>query len=329
MTFKREWEKFSEYTVVSDRDIRAIVTHALPARTLSAYEILPGGCANLNIKLSFTDQRDPHIAILRLYFRDRQAAYREQKIAQLVQSTVPVSQFYAVGDFERYRYALVEYIDGILLRDLLLDHPEESIGDIMHEAGTTLGAIQGYRFERPGFFDANLHVSDQFSAAELIDFIYGRLTHPKVIAQLGTPIIDTITNLIDRHRGHFPPGGMTHLVHADYDPANILVRKDGDKWYIAAVLDWEFAFSGPWLCDVANMMRYAHDMPPLYEQAFLQGITDAGLVLPEQWRITVDLLNLVSLVDSLAHGDPIQRPRQRDDIMKLIQGIIKRLSRSH
>ena len=59
MTFKREWEKFSEYTVVSDRDIRAIVAHTLPTRTLSAYEILPGGCANINIKLSFADQRNP------------------------------------------------------------------------------------------------------------------------------------------------------------------------------------------------------------------------------------------------------------------------------
>jgi len=324
MTFKREWEKFSEYTVISDRDIRAIVAHALPTRTLGSYQILAGGCANLNIKLSFADQQDPYALILRLYFRDKQAVYREQKIAELIHTTVPVAQFYVVDDFEHYRYALVEYIEGISLCDLLLDHPKVPIGDIMHAVGTTLVAIQKYRFERPGFFDANLNVRDPFSAADLIDFIYGRLTHPSVIAQLEVSTLDAISRLIERYREYFP-GDMTHLVHADYDPANILVRKIDGKWQIAAVLDWEFAFSGPWLCDVANMVRYAHEMPPLFEEAFLKGITDAGLVLPEHWRIAVDLLNLVSLIDSLAHGDPIQRPRQRDDIMKLIQHIIKRL----
>jgi Ser/Thr protein kinase RdoA (MazF antagonist) len=323
MTFKSNWEKLSEYTTVPDHDIHALVAHAFPTRTIDRYEILTGGCANLNIKLFFHNDKTP--LILRLYFRDRDAAYREQKLAELVKATIPVAQFYEVGDFEQYRYAITEYIEGIPLRDLLLDHPEENIYDVMHAAGAILAAIQAYRFDHPGFFDANLQVNSPFSTQELIHFVQKLLTDTMIIQSVETSQLDTIKHIFETHRPFFPPENSTHLVHADYDPANILVRKIHNTWKIAAVIDWEFAFSGPWLCDVANMVRYAHQMPPIFAQAFLEGIHDAGLVLPDNWRTTVDLLNLISLLDCLAHSNPTQRPHQHADIMQLIQHILHRL----
>lgn len=230
-----------------------------------------------------------------------------------------------MGDFEQYRYAIVEYMPGITLRDLLLDHPEENMRDIMHSAGATLAAIQAYHFDRSGFFDAQLQVRTPFSSQDLIKFIKERLEHQTVVEQLGAHTCNSIARIIDTHSSYLPPNPSTHLVHADYDPANILVHRVHNTWQISAIIDWEFAFSGPWLCDVANMVRYAHHMPPLFEASFLQGIHDAGLELPDHWRITVDLLNLVSLLDCLVHCPPQQRPRQCADIIQLIQHIIRRL----
>jgi aminoglycoside/choline kinase family phosphotransferase len=54
--------------------------------------------------------------------------------------------------------------------------------------------------------------------------------------------------------------GVRQLVHADFNPKNILVRGAS----VAAVLDWEFAFSGTPLFDVGNMLRFAERYPPGY-----------------------------------------------------------------
>ncbi len=44
--------------------------------------------------------------------------------------------------------------------------------------------------------------------------------------------------------GLFPNKNEKHLVHADFDPANILIAKEGSDWNVSGVLDWEFSFSG-------------------------------------------------------------------------------------
>nr|BFE70411.1 hypothetical protein GCM10020092_037120 [Actinoplanes digitatis] len=50
--------------------------------------------------------------------------------------------------------------------------------------------------------------------------------------------------------------GSRRLVHADFNPKNLLVGRDDDgHWRVTAVLDWEFAFSSAPLFDVGNMLR--------------------------------------------------------------------------
>ena len=108
------------------------------------------------------------------------------------------------------------------------------------------------------------------------------------------------------------------LVHADYDPANILVDCQNGRWSITAILDWEFTFSGSPFHDVANMLRYSHHMPALFEEAFLGSLRTAGMDFPEGWRISTHLLNLLSLLDCLVRCPPDERPNQCKDIRDLI-----------
>jgi len=117
------------------------------------------------------------------------------------------------------------------------------------------------------------------------------------------------------------------LVHADFDPANLLVAKIENSWQITGILDWEFSFAGSILCDVANMLRYAHHMPAIYEEEFLHGLNDSGIKLPKHWRVSIDLLNLLSLLDCLTKVDPKQRLNQCADIRTLIGHLIERLKR--
>lgn len=80
------------------------------------------------------------------------------------------------------------------------------------------------------------------------------------------------------------------------------------------------------LCDIANMLRYAHQVPSLFEKSFLQGL---NISLPDQWRIIVYMLNLVSLLDCLVRADPKNRPNQCADICDLISFYLEQLDESN
>ncbi len=73
------------------------------------------------------------------------------------------------------------------------------------------------------------------------------------------------------------------------------------------------------------MLRYAHQMPPEFQDAFLKGLAIGGINLPGNWDITTQLLNLVSLLDCLKRSDPKSRPNQCADIYGLISHILTML----
>ena len=325
MTFKSKWEKTHSYTFVDDAIIKGIVSKELSDKQLERFEIIVGGCANLNIKLFF-EKTEP--LILRIYIRDKEAAYREQRIAALIKKTVPVPQVYIIGDYQGYRYAIIEYMQGVILRDLILNNHDKAWHNVMYETGTMLAAIAAYQFDHAGFFDSNLKVMAPYDSENYVNFMQDCLRNQTVVEQLGDEKIAIIATIITKFGRYFPNESHAFLVHADYDPANILVDKIEGQWKITAILDWEFSFSGSWLWDVSNMLRYAHELPHDFKTLFIQGVQDAGLVLPEHWEITVKMLNLMALLDSLTRCSAQQRPKQLEDICNVIDYIIKKLSDS-
>ncbi len=156
-----------------------------------------------------------------------------------------------------------------------------------------------------------------------IEFAKYCLKNPIVPEQLNSDTISKIQFYLEKYANFFPDEHEKHLVHADFDPANILVNKVGDTWKVTGILDWEFSFSGSVLCDVANMLRYAHHMPPQFEEAFLKGLNIQIAHLPKFWRISIHMLNLLSLLDCLMRGNPKNYPNQYTDIRKLIDHIIE------
>jgi len=330
MTFKNDWEKPSARLLVDESTVFGMVAQAWPDADLISHHVIEGGCANLNVHLVFHKSNTaPEQCILRIYLRDRDAACREQKLSLLVHHKIPVSQIFFVGGYGEFRYALVEYLPGITLRALLLDHQDEytegGMKDLLNECGRMLGIFQTFPFPQGGFLDQELEVTSPFTQKDLLTFVKECLTNEGVIKELGVERIHQISQLPLSCQDFFPDETAHALVHGDYDPSNILVNKDDEgKWQISGILDWEFAFSGSWLWDVANMLRYAHHMPKIYEESFLQGIESSGLILPEHWRETVSLLNLFSLLDCLKRC-PQDSFRQRKDIVDLISYLFQRL----
>jgi aminoglycoside phosphotransferase (APT) family kinase protein len=324
--FKAEWEKTSTSYQLPKDIVEKMLALAFPAKNLLFYEVIPGGCANLNIKFFFEHETVP--LLLRVYLRDSNAAYREQKLAQLLKNIIPVPLIYFIGNVEGHQFAIMEFITGITLRDLLLNGTHFDLYSVMHEVGTMLAKLTHIPFAYTGFFDKNLNVLPHTLPDDCLTYDKECLAQEAVIMSLPSSTISNIHKALNQYAYAFPDMATKHLVHGDFDPANILVNTMHDEWKITAILDWEFAFSGSVLWDVANMLRYAHKMPLEFQEGFLQGLTEQGVTLPKNWPVTVNILNLSCLLDSLTRTNPKTHPKQCADIHELIELILVKLSQS-
>ena len=74
-------------------------------------------------------------------------------------------------------------------------------------------------------------------------------------------------------------------------------------WAVAAILDWEMAFSGSPLLDVGHFLRYELDTTPLREPYFSTAFVEHGGHLPDNWKQVVKLIDLTGLVECLTHDE--------------------------
>ena len=322
MTFKQNWEKTDQHYSISPQTIEGMVALGFPENKLASHEAISGGCANLNIKITLEGADQPYI--LRVYLRDKDAAYREKRLGDLLKGRLPIPQIYFVGDVGEHRFAIAEFMPGITLRDLLLGNEVYDMEELMEEAGEILAKIQTINFSASGFFGKDLTIQESLTQESYVTFAKDCLKHPTVTETLGEAAILQISKLLDHHAVLFPDETQNHLVHGDYDPANLLVDRIDGQWKISGVLDWEFAFSGSPLQDVANMLRYAHHMPTIYATSFLAGLKSGGVELPEDWHLRIDPLNILNLLSCLVRYDPDQRRNQCADICELISNILSR-----
>ena len=315
--FKANWEKAHSQHNLANPIIIEMLQIAYPNRAVNHYEVIDGGCANINVRANLAGLDSP--ILIRVYLQDPKAAYREQKIGQLLSGKVPLPQIDQIGETSGYTFAVAEFMAGATLRDHLLDDKTLDIAAIMFKVGDTLAHIADTQFASSGFFNEHLEITKPITQAGMISFCQDTLNNKIVKAVLSARQRRQIDDLIQKQGPPFPDGHERNLVHADFDPANILVQKINGCLEISGVLDWEFSFSGSTLCDVANMLRYAHHMPKCYEDEFLNGLLSAGYHLPDNWRAKQAMLSLLSLLDCLQRSDLKNRPNQVSDIQELIE----------
>lgn len=321
MTFKNNWEKSQITHQLPDGIIKKMIHNIYPNREVESYKVISGGCANLNVKFQLLNEDHP--LLLRIYLRDKNAVYRERNIGNLLKDRISVPQIYYIDNIDNYCYAIIEFIPGITLRDLFLKESCYNIEEIMYEVGTILAKFSSHQFLKSGFFDQNLEIIEELDNNSLKEFSLSCLSNINIKKHLDSNLILKIRFLLNK----LPSieNNNINLVHADFDPANILVSKVNNKWKVAAILDWEFSYSGSWLNDVANMLRYSHHMPNEFESSFLEGLMDNGLKLPNDWQIITNQYNLASLLDSMTRHDLDNCPNIKKDICSLINHIITEL----
>ncbi len=322
MSMKSGWERSTPIYELDLGGASSLFQEYIPGLGVEKIELLAGGLANTNYKCILKNEATPFL--LRIFTRDPEACAREVKLHQLVRKIVAVPEIFYHDTSCRlipHCFSIVEWIEGDSLRDLVQKERVEAAEKVFLEAGLQLAQLKNFSFSRAGFFDKNLDVVPFFSDERenpYIRFMKECLEGDYLPLRLSKKKISQIYRLLEEAKGYYEICLNTHhLVHSDYDPANIFAHQVNGEWKIAAILDWEFASSGSVLSDVGNMLRYEYSFASSYRENFLRGLELGGYSLPKNWHRAVkaiDLLNLCSFLSS-----PTEHPVRFADTQDLIQ----------
>jgi aminoglycoside phosphotransferase (APT) family kinase protein len=288
------------------------------AHAVSA-QLLSGGLANTNYRVRVAGMRETFV--LRLYTRDPMTCRTEVALNALVRERVPVPAIsYAdtEGELMGTPYALVEWVEGTPLTELLATGGGQEIERAGESAGAVLARIAAFTFPAAGFFGPELTIAEPLPigpgafVALLDDWLAPGPAHD----QLGDEMTARLLGFIHAQAPLLEATQDAHtLVHGDYKASNLLVRARDESWEVAAVLDWEFAFSGPPLFDLAIMLRHERADSP-FTRGVARGYTASGGTLPPDWWRIIRLLDLLNLVQFLCL--PGERPILVRDVTRLI-----------
>jgi Ser/Thr protein kinase RdoA (MazF antagonist) len=94
-----------------------------------------------------------------------------------------------------------------------------------------------------------------------------------------------------------------HLVHGDFDASNMIMRLDSGGWQVAAVIDWEHAFTGPALFDIAHILRPPCGNSPAFEAGLVSFFEAHAGPLPAHWKRIARFIDLLAWFDFLSRDN--------------------------
>lgn len=294
-------------------------TYFKDTQGIESLSVIEGEHARINVRVTL-NQHPP--VILRIYVQDPQNTQKEKFLSDLLHKKLPCPQFHYVGQDQGYTFAIIECIPGITLRDYLLTHDNPDISSIMYQVGTI-----GYHLSQIHLpaNSPNLNPQTPATTNGVTALIHQYLMSMPVINLLTEVQIERIREIFQAYKNLLPENTQTQLVHGNFNPDNILVQESHNGIQVTGILGWEYAFSGSYLWNVAIMLRHAHQMPPEFRQSFLEGLGASGMQLPQSWPITVNLLNLISLLDECQRTEFTNKPQQAQDIKDQIDHILSHL----
>jgi Ser/Thr protein kinase RdoA (MazF antagonist) len=228
----------------------------------------------------------------------------ETALAERVGRVVPVPTIIAAdpdGRSAGESVLLMTFMTGRPMSEVLPRLNATEAAELGRSTGAALATLGTITFDSPGFFsgsDLEPGPPGADPTDGLPEFVERCLKEGNAQGHLTQAEQNALLRYAERSA---PPlaslRGSRQLVHADFNPKNILAEPHDGRWWVTAVLDWEFAFSSSPLFDVGNLLR--HDRPPGFAEAFRHGYTEYGGSLPPGWRQLSQALDLYSLADFL------------------------------
>lgn len=294
---ERGWSRHAPLIPISPADAETYVRTAFPGARVLAAEPLSGGLRNTNVRLLLDGGPSP--LVLRIYTADRDACCREGAVLASLDGLVPVPAVYTADGTADPPFALLGWIDGTPLDQVLDEATDPQALRLAAACGRALAAIHSIRFPEAGFLGPALRVVAPLpgwaeTIRELVAGSAGRA--------LGASLAGELLRTVDAHAAEMAAlGERPVLCHADYKPWNLLAAAS-DATRLAGVVDWEFAIAATPLLDVAIFLRDEGRRPVGYADAFAAGYASAGGELPEEWRRLSHLLDLINLCQLIERG---------------------------
>lgn len=298
---RETWNRATPVIELSKQDV--LTLFGKTSLNVDSIEPTTGGLANTNLRIEFESGLQTYL--LRLWTRDPKAAGKECRLMQMMEGVVPVAKiirFSRNNPVNGYPFMFMQWVDGVRLESILNELYQSDVQKLGASIGKTLASIHAYRFDQAGFFDDELEIAApmEMNGNGLLRYTQECLDNPLVKERLGeelagitytfvkseNPLLDTWTE-------------SPCLTHSDFNCSNILVRKSDHSWEVAAVLDWEFAFSGTPFFDFGNLLRTPFGTIPGMSNAVERGYLDGGGKLPAQWKRMSKLTDLTAWLDFL------------------------------
>jgi aminoglycoside phosphotransferase (APT) family kinase protein len=283
-------------------------------RSIVEVEPLAGGIMNWNYRVRLSGSAERFV--LRFYDRMPESCAKEVRVLSMVRDDVPVPRVLFAESAPRGSagfppFCVLEFIDGISLRELRRRGEAVGVAEASYDAGRLLPRLMRHRFPRTGILSPELAVEDgAFTDVSPLGVIDHFAASPLFSARVDAALRARIQSFVRAHEGlsawpSLPDAGAGRatLAHGDFNSPNILVRQEGGRCTVAAILDWEFAFAGSILIDVGNMLRYERPGESRYEPYFSRGLAEAGVDLPDDWFLRARLADLPALCELLTRED--------------------------
>lgn len=240
-------------------------------------EVLSGGLANLNVRVG--DAR-----VLRVYRREPAARPKEASLLRRGWRSLRVPAVLSEGD-------------DFLLLERVAHGPVLATAEHGAAVGRALAEIHETRFEVAGHLGGDLRVSEPFPCvvSALLAHVDDLLDGPAgaLVPDLAASLRAYLAERADRLRAR---AGAPVLLHGDFKASNLHWTTDERL----LVLDWEFAWAGPALMDVGQLVRWSP--PAAFCDAFAASYRAGGGALPDDWPRDAATFDLVNLVGLLAHA---------------------------
>lgn len=297
--------------------VRELLRGLMGVEELVGIELIERGFSSTNYRLARRSAEPWH---LRFVPSGREVCEKEVAIQRALAGRVAVPRIHVSRpDGEPWPFYLGEWVAGTPLDELFAategSRPLEDPEGLGSELAETLLAIHAVEFELEGdlahgmrvvpwpellpWMDPNQPVLRQFVRHFLFD------TPCRV--RVGESRAAAIWKRLEEVEAALLPHAPRHaLVHSDFNPKNLLVRREEGAWIVSAVLDWEFALAGDPLMDLGNLLRQRANYDERFVAAFVEAYESRATWLPADWRARCPMLELTSAVESLssAHDRP-------------------------
>lgn len=304
-----------DLTLPSAQEILSTLPGHRSLKELQSLHLLEGGKRNTNYKLCF---RNHSPLVLRIYEADDTGPCRDRTIADLLGKTIPLPQMvYCSSDStlqgpdEREilskqtgnrPIALFEFIEGIHPFDLFRRGSPSEIDAFLADLMGHLHRVHEARsYSHHGLLNTDLEYREVFQSTResFEDYISWALSERSIRRRLGAPLRQELARYAKEKAPLLDEVDDHSLAHGDFKLSNLLIKTTGGAPKVAAILDWEYAFSGSLLFDLAIFLRHKKTLSYPLAAGVERAFSTLDYSLPKNFIAITETLDLMNLLGFL------------------------------